>query len=109
MKHKITIQWRQDHEFIRADGGGNQLSKLDKPIWRKFDVSDILHMPRNHALMLFKTSTPVVIKEGEEYITNSDEIYSQYRKNRKVVHMLDKIQPSEMKLEYCGFLAHVMA
>jgi hypothetical protein len=72
--------------------------------WHPFDLGDINHMPRNHALRLFSNSTPVVAKEGDQYITNSQTIYDQYRQSNKPVRMFSDIHPSEKKLAICGFL-----
>jgi hypothetical protein len=83
----IKIQWQ--------DTKGN---------WQPFDTKGILHMPRNHALNLFRTSTPVIIKEGEEYITNSSAVFEQYQKSKRKIMMLGDIGQSEARLEVCGFL-----
>lgn len=52
--------------------------------WRCFDINDILHMPVEHSCWLFSNSKiPVVVKQDDCYIVNTDELKNKYRKTGK--------------------------
>ena len=83
----ISIKWQ--------DGG-------DK--WRELNLDDIAHMPRSHAIDLFNRTVPVIIKEGDDIISNDLAMRNLYRKQGKRVHKLDDIIPSNGRLSIIGFL-----
>lgn len=53
--------------------------------WHDFNSADILHMPLKHACHLFNTSTPVVVKQDDAYIVNTEDLRKKYRKSGKFV------------------------
>ena len=72
---------------------------------RIFDVKDILHKPRNHAIDLFNRSTKFVIKQGSDIVISNDkELRHQYHKKRFRVFTLDEIERSEEVLSKVGFV-----
>lgn len=77
--------------------------------WQDFDLRDIGHMPRNHALNLFKNSTPVIAKEGDSYLTNNDGILSQYKSQNKKIMLFKDCQLSEKRFDEVGFLVKTAA
>ena len=83
----LIIRWK--------DSGGK---------WQDFNVLDILHLPRNHALALFRQGTAVVIKQDNLYIVNKADLYADYQKARKNVIMFSKCSPSEEILAEVGFV-----
>lgn len=101
---EITVQWRQDYEQLHVADAETKRVKLAKPIWNNFDISDIMHMPRNHALRLFSNSTPVIARENDTYITNNAAIFDQYKKSKKPVMMFDQIEHSEQLLRHSGLI-----
>ncbi len=72
---------------------------------RVFDVQDILHKSRNHAIYLFNRSIPFVIKQGSDIVISNDkELRHQYHKKRFRVFTLDQIERSEEILSKVGFV-----
>jgi len=71
--------------------------------WQPFDVNDILHMSRNHAIALFSQGTGVIIKQGDSsYIVNRVDLLDQYKRQGKSVKLLSQCEGSDKTLEEVG-------
>jgi len=70
--------------------------------WQPFDVSDILHMSRDHAIALFSQGTPVIIKQDDSYIVNKVDLLDQYKRQGKSVKLLSQCECSDKILEEVG-------
>lgn len=93
----IEIKWRQDRDFTTRE-------PLPKPVWHEFDLSDINHMSRTHAINLFRNSTPVVIKQGDICIVNTPELLKQYRKNGRHVMEISELVQDDGRLDQVGIV-----
>lgn len=69
-----------------------------------FDLSDISHMSRNHAIALFSHAIPVIAKQGETYIVNNLTLFNQYQKNKKSVRLFTDLVTDENALSKVGFI-----
>ena len=66
---EITIKW-QDREGK----------------WKDFNPADVMHMPVRHSCHLFSnTKIPVIVKQDDFYVVNTEELKSRYRKTGKFV------------------------
>lgn len=72
--------------------------------WKEFDVADIWHMSRTHAINLFSHKVPVIAKHDETYIVNTKLLFKQYQHNKKQVKMFDELVPDERALCVMGFI-----
>lgn len=86
MRDDISITWKN----------GNK--------WPLFDVSDIAHLSRSHAIHLFSRKISVVAKQGTTYIVNSDKLYDDYHTKGKRVVLFTSLQPNESSLDSVGFI-----
>ena len=82
--------------------------KEDKT-WGDFDLDSILHMPVRHACHLFSNKIPILAKQGEVYITNTQALVDKCRKEGKKVTTFEKIletggEKLDKALEVGGFL-----
>lgn len=60
--------------------------------WINFDPMDILHMPVRHACNLFNnTKIPVVVKQDDFYVVNTEDLKDRYRKTGKKVFVFQSI------------------
>jgi len=82
----ITIKWKS----------GNK--------WEQFDLSEINHMSRTHAINLFSGNLQVIAKQGDTYIVNREELKAQYAKKGSKVLLFSELQPSQEKFGVVGFL-----
>ena len=71
--------------------------------WDIFPVTDILHLPRNHALDLFGRKIPVLIKQDDTYISNDAAVFQTYHKRGDKVLDLAKLERSDKPLCEVGF------
>lgn len=101
---EISIQWRQDYEFLECATGENARAKLDAPVWHPFDMADVNRCSRDHCIKLFGNGTPVVIKQDGEYIVNSEALFSQYHRRGATVKLLSDCQPSDKAIDEVGFI-----
>ena len=85
-----SIKWR--------DNEGN---------WQNFDLSDIEHMSRNHALFLFSGTVPVIAKVDNDYLTNNEGLLSQYRSQKKKIKLFSDCERSESMFSRVGFTGPV--
>ena len=69
-----------------------------------FDLSDISHMSRNHAIALFSHAIPVIAKQGETYIVNSLSLFEQYQGRKKPVKLFSDLIADENALSKVGFI-----
>lgn len=76
----------------------------DRGKWVMFDVSDINHLSRNHAINLFSFKIPVIAKQDKTYIVNNDQLYEQYQRKGTPVKLFSELQPSEDPLQKVGFI-----
>ncbi len=53
-----------------------QDKSMTAPNWFDFDLTDINHLSVAHAVNLFSHDIPVIIKEGEQYIVNTAELFT---------------------------------
>jgi hypothetical protein len=86
MKSLISVKWKSGSK------------------WLPFQLSDILHMSRDHAIALFSNPPIVVAKDGETYITNRESIRDDYKKQNKPCILFSDLQPSTMPLEEVGLI-----
>jgi alpha-glucosidase (family GH31 glycosyl hydrolase) len=77
----------------------------DNGKWLDFNIGDINHMSRNHAMNLFAGKIPVIVKEGTTIISNDKDTRHLYHKKRmKVMKFTDCILSMRPLCEV-GFLA----
>lgn len=100
---EISIQWRQDYEFLECATTESKRVKLATPVWRPFDVEDIYWHSRNHCIRLFNNGTPVVIKEDDKFVVNSDDLLRQYKRRGLDVKLLADCEPSTKSVIDVGF------
>jgi hypothetical protein len=100
----LEIRWRQDYEFSECFEHGSKRKKLDKPIWVLFDINDISYRSRDYCIQLFSNGTPVLIREGNQYVTNNLDVYNQYKQAGRNVTRLDECKPSTRAVIDAGFL-----
>lgn len=100
----IKIQWRQDYKFLPDAGVASKREALPKPVWQNFDLRDIAHMSRNHALRLFSQGVPVRINENGTYLVNREDIKKDYITMGKKAVLIADCQPSEKPVNVVGFL-----
>ena len=70
--------------------------------WNDFDMSALMEESALHsALMFSRTSIPVIVRQGEAYIVNTEDLKQRYRKAGKKVWMFSTIltSPGEMSLD----------
>lgn len=72
--------------------------------WREFDVSDINHLSRSHAIHLFSLGIPVIAKCNGVYFVNRESLAASYRAKGQRVKLFSDLAPDERALEICGFL-----
>ena len=72
--------------------------------WTDFNTADITYMSRNHAIDLFSRGIPVIIKDGDEYITNKVDLFHRYKKERKPIRMLSECVISDKLICDVGFI-----
>lgn len=72
--------------------------------WFDFPLDDIVYLPVSHAVDLFSGKIPVIIKEGEQYIVNTPELFSSYKKKGQKVMMISQVGRTGQKLGTGGFL-----
>ena len=88
---EITIKWQQTHELILSNPDRDILPgcvvhdvatgpKLLKPIWHDLDGVT----PDSPEL---RNKTPVVIKDGDSYVVNTQSLFDKYRKEGKQVRL----------------------
>jgi hypothetical protein len=84
-----------------------QDTTMTAPNWFDFSLDDIMHMPVSHAVNLFSSGVPVVIKEGERYIVNTPALLDSYKKQGKRVMLIDQVDTARMdqKLSVAGFIS----
>lgn len=73
--------------------------------WQTFDISDIMHQSRSHALSLFNQGTAVIIKQDDDYIVNKQELYDRYLADGKKVRMIAHCKASDKPIRDVGFIA----
>jgi hypothetical protein len=78
--------------------------KDNKGVWQDFDLIQIGHQSRNHAIALFKRKLPVVALENGVYITNNKETQKKYLDQGKQCKLFSEMQSSEKTLKSVGFL-----
>lgn len=73
--------------------------------WVDFPVNDILHLTRDHAIALFTRKIPVIIRQGDNIISNDTATRQMYHKRGgcKVI-ALDKVTPSSENVGSVGFV-----
>lgn len=71
--------------------------------WDIFPIEDIIDRSRNHAIDLFSRKIPVLIKQGDIYISNDSTVRHTYHKRGDKVLDLGKLERSESKLSEVGF------
>ena len=76
----------------------------DKGKWVPFDLADINHLSRDHAINLFSYKIPVVARHGNYYIVNNMDLFSRYDKNKKQVKLFSALTPSSEPLRRVGFI-----
>ena len=103
----INVKWRQDWEFLECAEIGSKRDKLDKPMWHEFNTEDILFHRRDYCIKLFSNGTPVVIKENETYICNTDGLFNQYKSSGRAVKRLSDCPPSTKPVIDAGFIGEV--
>ena len=81
----MIIQWADSDKFIPLG-------------------ADFYFMPRNHFLDMFLNPVPVIAKDGETYLTNSEAFHTAYKKKRKKIMYFSECGRSEEKLSKVGFL-----
>jgi hypothetical protein len=71
-----------------------------------FPVADLDGLSRDHAIALFsqKRKIPVMIKEGDSYISNDMELRNLYRHKGNRVYALSDIKKSICSFGSVGFL-----
>lgn len=88
---EIAIKWRD---------------KGDK--WQEFDSMDILRLSRNHSIDLFSRNIPVVIRQGDNVVSNDSATRQQYHKiaarDGLTVYDLAKLERSDDILSTVGFV-----
>ena len=99
----LEISWRQDYEILKIFEIGSKRSKLDKPIWHPFDLSDIIFRSRDYCKHLFNSSIPVLIREGANYVANTQELYEKCVNAGRSVKLLSDCTPSNDSIEKVGF------
>lgn len=76
--------------------------------WQDFDAADILHLSRNHSIDLFSRNIPVVIRQGDNVISNDSATRQQYHKisarDGLKVYDLAKLERSDEMLSKVGFV-----
>jgi hypothetical protein len=81
----ITIQWKDGNE------------------WKPFNLADINHMSRNHAINLFSNPPSVRAKQGDTRFTNRQTIKAQYEAKGQKCLLFSDLQPSALPLDEVGF------
>jgi len=99
----LEIKWRQDFELLECAEEQSKRKRLEKPIWHTFDLEDIYWHSRDYATALFSNGTPVVIREGQNYVVNNPDLFGQYMAAGKVVKLLRDCQPSTKSVIDVGF------
>jgi len=84
---EVTVKWR------------------DGKIWREFDLSEINHMPRDHAINLFSRNIQVIAKQGDTYIVNREELKAQYAKKGSKVKLFSELDKSDCLFGKVGFFS----
>lgn len=60
--------------------------------WNDFNANDVLHMPVNHTCHLFSnTKIPVIVKQDDFYVVNTEDLKDRYRKTGKPVFTFQTI------------------
>ena len=73
--------------------------------WQDFDTAGILHLTRNHSLDLFARNIPIIIRQGDNIISNDTQTRAAYHRNPKYkVIALDKVERSDDMLSRVGFV-----
>ncbi len=72
--------------------------------WIPFNLSDINHMSRTHAINLFSNKTPVIAKQGDAFIVNTGSLHNDYKRKGKKVMLFSELEPSDKMLSSVGFL-----
>lgn len=76
--------------------------------WEHFDLSEINHMSRTHAINLFSGNIQVVAKQDDTYIVNREELKTKYAKKGSKVLLFSELQHSQEKFGEQGFMVRGM-
>ena len=80
---EITIKWQKESND-----------------WKNIDTDELLHMSIRHSCNLFSnTKIPIVVKQDDFYIVNTENLKERYRKTGKLVFTFQSI------LNHCDKLA----
>ena len=70
--------------------------------WKAFDLNELMDEPVRHSVLMFsRTSIPVIVRQGEAYIVNTEDLKQRYRKAGKKVWMFSTIltSPGDVSLD----------
>jgi hypothetical protein len=96
-----VIKYRQTHETVPCADINTVFTQMDKPAWREFTNYSI---SRNHAINLFSGKLIICAKEGDAYITNSEDMRRSYRKAGHRAVLFSTLSASERAIGEVGFL-----
>lgn len=75
-----------------------------KGMWYAFNLEEIAHMSRNHAIALFSNPPSVRAKQGNMRITNRESIRDQYLSKNQPCKLFSELAPDDRPLQVCGFI-----
>lgn len=70
--------------------------------WNDFDMTDLMEESARHsALMFSRTSIPVIVRQGEAYIVNTEDLKQRYRRAGRKVWTFSTIltSPGDVSLD----------
>ena len=72
--------------------------------WKLFNLEEINHMPRDHAIRLFSGNIQVVAKQDETYIVNRQSLKDDYTAKNQKCLLFSELQPNSGTLAEVGMV-----